>query len=297
MSFAGADVEELRALAVRFDRQAARLREIAGSSSAAIMTAQWTGAKIDDVRAEWNRTAKPKVLAVAAAFSGLATDLRRDADEQSTASGGPSGSAPLIGDYRGPQGPMWPGGGAGLPDWGRAFPQFIDDVIGAGEGISSRVDWANEAVKYLTGKEFDAWDVVPGGSYASSVLKGIGLGDAAARLALAAQGGDLAGGMLAVVDGAATFAPGPVSLLYGGLKDQISFYIPLDQASEAEHMEWMESRGYSDQQIAERYTGLQGFIDLGNDNVERKAPWLNRAADAALGGVGEWLYNAGIKLI
>jgi hypothetical protein len=99
MAFAGADVEELRALAVRFDRQASRLREIAGSSSAAIMTAQWTGAKIDGVRSEWNRTSKPKILAIATAFAGLATELRRHADQQTETSGGVPGVGPADGYF------------------------------------------------------------------------------------------------------------------------------------------------------------------------------------------------------
>jgi lauroyl/myristoyl acyltransferase len=41
---------------------------------------------------------------------------------------------------------------------------------------------------------------------------------------------------------------------------------------------------------------VQGFIDLGNDNVERKAPWMNDIADAVTKKPAEWLYNHGIKL-
>jgi pimeloyl-ACP methyl ester carboxylesterase len=86
LSFVGADVEQLRALAARFETQANKLTEIAVSSSAAIMVADWTGANIDRVRSEWRRTSKPQILALARECSDMATALKRNADEQDRAS-------------------------------------------------------------------------------------------------------------------------------------------------------------------------------------------------------------------
>lgn len=89
--FVGADVEQLDALAVRLDRQAAAYREIASSSSLALMVATWTGTDIDRVRAEWNRQCKPAILKVAGELSSLAIDVKRQAAHQratSAATGG-----------------------------------------------------------------------------------------------------------------------------------------------------------------------------------------------------------------
>lgn len=84
--FVGADVEQLRALAARFETQANKLNEITVSSSAAIMVADWTGANIDRVRSEWNRTSRPQIAAMAQSCSDTAMALKRHADEQERAS-------------------------------------------------------------------------------------------------------------------------------------------------------------------------------------------------------------------
>ena len=91
-SFSGADVEQLRALATRIERQSSKLREIASSSTAALMVAAWTGANIDQLRAEWKLSSKPQLLAAAADFAHIALQLRRQADEQAAASAATSGS-------------------------------------------------------------------------------------------------------------------------------------------------------------------------------------------------------------
>lgn len=97
MSFSGADVEAVRALAGRFDRQASRLREVASSSSTALMVAEWTGAGIDQLRARWKRETRPALLALASQLSEEAVQLRREADTQVEASRGvaPARSAGL----------------------------------------------------------------------------------------------------------------------------------------------------------------------------------------------------------
>jgi hypothetical protein len=85
--FVGADVDQLDRLAQAFERQAAAYRQIAASSSLALMVATWTGADIDRVRSEWNRGSKPTVLGVAGELTRLAIDLRRQAHQQRETSG------------------------------------------------------------------------------------------------------------------------------------------------------------------------------------------------------------------
>jgi pimeloyl-ACP methyl ester carboxylesterase len=89
--FVGADVEQLRALAVHFDEQARRFNGIALESSLSIMAAQWTGAKIDRLRNDWNRQSKPSLQQVASSLRGLARALRVEADAQEQASSGATG--------------------------------------------------------------------------------------------------------------------------------------------------------------------------------------------------------------
>lgn len=90
MSFSGADIGEVLALAGRFERQASRLHEIATSSTIAIQTAQWSGGNIDQVRAEWNRSARPRIVSLAQECARLATDLRKQAEQQRATSAGGS---------------------------------------------------------------------------------------------------------------------------------------------------------------------------------------------------------------
>ncbi len=111
--FAGADIDEVRALAARFEQQADRLHQIVANSTAAIMIAAWTGANVDRLRADWKRDSQPRIRALAQQLSHLATDLRRQATEQSEASAARSGAptpqaesdptrgAPAPGDIRG----------------------------------------------------------------------------------------------------------------------------------------------------------------------------------------------------
>jgi pimeloyl-ACP methyl ester carboxylesterase len=88
----GADVAQLHALAARLDQQSAKLREIASSSSAAILVAEWTGAEIDSLRSDWSQKAKPSILYVSGALSELAHDVRKHAEEQRAASAAAGGA-------------------------------------------------------------------------------------------------------------------------------------------------------------------------------------------------------------
>lgn len=84
-------------------------------------------------------------------------------------------------------------------------------------------------------------------------------------------------------------------MVWSGLRDMTGFAIPLDESARDEHFAWLESH-YPDEDLGARYTGWQGLVNLGNDNIERKAPWLNRGAEAILEKPAEWLYNMGIRL-
>lgn len=92
-TFSGADVQQLRALAGKLEAQAGKLREIAASSSAAITTAQWTGANIERVRSEWNRSSKPAISGLASELAGIARDLRAQAAQQEEASAATASSS------------------------------------------------------------------------------------------------------------------------------------------------------------------------------------------------------------
>lgn len=90
VSFVGADVEQLDSLAAVFERKSIELHEMIGVSSSSLMVAAWVGADIERIRSEWNREAKPSVLRIAGQLSGLARLLRKQADDQRTASAAPS---------------------------------------------------------------------------------------------------------------------------------------------------------------------------------------------------------------
>jgi hypothetical protein len=86
--FVGADVDQLDALAAAFDRRSAAFTRIAADSSRALTVAEWTGGDVDRVRSEWNRQARPAMLRISTELSELATDLRRQANQQRESSGG-----------------------------------------------------------------------------------------------------------------------------------------------------------------------------------------------------------------
>ncbi|MDQ4213452.1 hypothetical protein [Microbacterium capsulatum] len=284
MAMYGADIAQLRTLAQQFDRHAQQLDAHRMTVGSAIQISAWLGPVAVRFRHLWDSDYSRRVHSAAETLRSAANDLRRNADEQDRASAA-QGRAIGGGSARGL---------VGIPGSVGSFVQ--DVVIDGSKSFSDVVDMAGSVVSNVTGKDFDVWKVVPHGSYISSALKGIGLGDDAARLALAVREGDWSGAMLTAADGAFSFTPSPISMLWGGMKEMTGFFIPLDQASRDEHMAWMEGRGYSESEIATRYSGLQGFINLGNDNVERKAPWMNRIAETAMQGPADWLLSMGIKV-
>jgi hypothetical protein len=94
-----------------------------------------------------------------------------------------------------------------------------------------------------------------------------------------------------------TVASAPVSALWTGLSTEVGFFVPLDSQDAGALYDYMEhSRGLTPAQISDRWSGVQGFINYGNDNVERHAPWLVDAADALMEKPAEWLYDVGFPL-
>ncbi len=91
--FSGADVAQLRALSGRINTQSEKLREIAASSTVALMAAEWTGNDIDAVRSNWRRGSLPTIDALASALREMSAELDKHAAEQERVSGGSSGSA------------------------------------------------------------------------------------------------------------------------------------------------------------------------------------------------------------
>ncbi|MEO8527522.1 MAG: hypothetical protein ABI435_00420 [Pseudolysinimonas sp.] len=88
--FVGADVEQLDALALAFERRATTIAQTVAQASQALLAAEWTGADIDRVRSEWARQARPALLRVSSTMSGIALQLRKDAAQQRETSKAPS---------------------------------------------------------------------------------------------------------------------------------------------------------------------------------------------------------------
>lgn len=291
MSMYGADVAQLRTLAQQFDRHAQQLDANRMTVGNAIQISAWFGPFSVRFRHQWDSDYSRRVHDAAERLRHAASDLRRNADEQDRASAVDGGSAVAGGGGQTGK----PRGAVGVDVLGVLDSFFHDVVIGGPDGLGKALDFASTFVEGKTGQGFDPWKFLPHGSYVSSAFKGIGLGDAVGRFQEAVRDRDWSGAMVASGDGVATVTPAPVSFLWNSLKDMTGFFIPLDHATQDEHLAWMQSRGYSAEQQVERYSGLQGFINLGNDNVERQAPWLNRVVGDPFYDAGSWLYSHGIK--
>ena len=269
----GADPDALERLAGDFDRGAGSLESIVLRVRTSVHANPWAGARATRFRTDWDQRHGPQLKRTATTLRAAATQLRRQAAEQRQASSAGGGSPLSRSTSNGP-----------TP--ARPLPSLLEDTLKkvlTGTEIIGVVDGFREMAK---GK----------GSFLGGGLKVIGVASAFSDFVQAANNRDASGLMKSVADGGFAFAPSPVSIIYTVLKAEIGFYIPLDAGSQDTHLNWMSDRGFSPAQIAERYTGVQGFIDLGNDNVERQAPWMNRAAEWATAKPAEWLYNAGIKL-
>lgn len=291
MSKYGADVAELRSLAAQFDRTAERLDAGRMAVGNAIQISAWVGPFATQFRVQWNSEHSARIRGAVEILRESAQSLRRNADDQERASaveGGVGGSAP----QHFPVQDLWPTRAGG-------FGPIIDGIESGVHGVIDAANIGgnvNDIVETMRGSGRDIISNLRGGKFLSASLKGIGLGSAAVSVAEGVRDHDWSGAMGSAADGVFTFATAPVSLLWQGLKAEIGFFIPLDKSSQDEHLAWMVQRGYSANQVVERYSGIQGFIELGNDNVERKAPWLNRIAEKVMEKPATWLYDVGIRL-
>ncbi|MFZ2501835.1 MAG: hypothetical protein WAW88_04050 [Nocardioides sp.] len=191
---------------------------------------------------------------------------------------------------------------AGSGSQSRPASGGLDDVLrsagGRGEELYQFLDTLGNIwnTQWYKGEIVEPWeDIVTGGHYWGAAMKGLGLGLAMTDFGNAMESGDAAGMAKAGFDAGATFATAPISLLWSGLSAEVGFFLPLNAAEADEHYRWAESR-FSPTELVERYEAVQGFINYGNDNVERHAPWLNRAADQLMEKPADWLYKHGVRL-
>ena len=130
--FAGADVDQVEALALRLEKASNRLESITSQASFSLMTAAWTGADIDDVRSNWNGRTKPNLVAAARSLDSLSLDLKRQAEQQRQASA--VGASTVTGG--GVSGPGGSSTGSGLSSDSNA-PDWMQDIL---DGFTSDPD-------------------------------------------------------------------------------------------------------------------------------------------------------------
>lgn len=286
--FVGMDPQQIRGIAGRLNTQAALIERVINTVTQAVAEArsEWDGQDAHDFEGWWTSHHRPRLLDAHRDVQTMAEALRRNADEQEQASGG-AGASGALGVLQQAAGTLRDGVtglGGGQPF---SFGAFAGGAFDWGT-------WGNDLVE--TGRGADLFAGLPHGSFWSASVSGVGLGLSAVDLGGAMQAGDGAGMVKSGIDMGMTFAAAPVSALWTGLSAETGFFLPLDQQSADDHVDWMIQQGYTGEQIADRYSGVQGFIQYGNDNVERHAPWMNDIADAVTQKPAEWLYNVGIKL-
>lgn len=98
MTLVGADVDQLRALAQRFEGSAEALGSAVKTlSSLTSDTSRWRGSDADRFRAEWASRSVPAVNGVVDGLRNAAEALRRHAGEQVEASSAGGGASPATG--------------------------------------------------------------------------------------------------------------------------------------------------------------------------------------------------------
>lgn len=141
MGMYGADVAGLRSLAESFERGSTDLETTRGLLSEAIEGSRWQGADAAEMRGGWTSMADRALAQACRVLADYATVLRRDADEQESASGGAAGAT---------------GGGA---TGGTTAPSTADGGPG-GRGPDAGAQAAARAVDHLIPGEGDALDAV-----------------------------------------------------------------------------------------------------------------------------------------
>ncbi|KAA1421555.1 hypothetical protein F0U44_04515 [Nocardioides humilatus] len=290
MTFVGMDLDQVRAHADGLGVEAQRLESLIQQVDAAVDQAGWAwpGPDADAFRDAWFSSYRSSLNAAAVQLGDAVMVLYRQIEEQALASGEPvPGGSFSIGGF------SWTVG----PD-GSGFPSISDLLLAGFSGFEIGTSIASFVGDFAETWK-DAWKLenFPGGKWLGNGLKGIGLGFALSDLYAAGQRGDLAGGVKSALDVGMTVASAPLSLLWTGLSTEVGFFLPLNSQEADNLYSYMQNnRGLTPEQINERWSGWQGFINYGNDNVARKAPWLVEGADKLMEKPAEWLYNMGIKL-
>jgi len=95
----GADVSQLRALAVRFDQAAEQLDTTRTGVGSAVRSTRWVGPDAESFRGQWDSQSSQRLTAVAGVLRDNARRLRANADGQERASAvdTPTGSATSVG--------------------------------------------------------------------------------------------------------------------------------------------------------------------------------------------------------
>jgi len=292
MTFVGMDLEQVSRKAELLAAQGHQLESLIAQVDGVVDHAGWAwpGPDSDAFRDAGFAAYRPAMGRAAEQLVAAVTVLRGQIADQAAISGEsvPGGSAP------------WP------LDWGRLadavrsgdFPSIEDYLLAGFSGFEIGTSVAG-FVKDLAETWKDAWKLEhwPGGGFLSNALKGVGLGFSVSDFVAAMQRGDGAGGVKSLFDVGFTFASAPISVLWTGLSTEVGFFLPLNsQDSDALYSYMVNQRGMTPEQVTERWSGVQGFINYGNDNVARQAPWLVEGADKLMEKPAEWLYNMGIRL-
>lgn len=116
MTQLGGDVDQIEALAGVFERAAGELRRAGQATTSAMGSVWWFGPDAVRTRTWWRTTARAGVQAATEQLDGAARDLRRQAQQQRTA----SGATGIVGlGPSGPIGPIGPVVAPYLPEIGR----------------------------------------------------------------------------------------------------------------------------------------------------------------------------------
>ncbi len=96
----GADVEELRALAQKFERAATELTSVTHELTGSVAKARaWTGPGASRFRSHWQVSGGPRLRATASALSAAGASLRSNADQQESASAAAGGGSTTYAPY------------------------------------------------------------------------------------------------------------------------------------------------------------------------------------------------------
>jgi uncharacterized protein YukE len=168
MALYGADVEQLRALAAKFSRAADELQSNSATVTSVVNSvAAWRGPDAGQFRASWNGEHSQKIASTVRALHAASDDLKRNADEQTTASTDGTGGSGAGGSST----PGGTGGSQGKPDGDGDIPHKVPrpDIAGNPGNIDDAPRHSTEDPKkpgYGAGSGAGKWtEGQPDGSY------------------------------------------------------------------------------------------------------------------------------------